>query len=266
MSEIEENAAASSDGGEGVSTMTSHDDVDRAVTAADYRAIALDADDDVKIAGAVGPQLHTTNNPPLWRIGAPWTFGGLDRSRGNVHVIVVPNANSDTVDAPQPSLELLRKVQERIDGRRTLTSRLAVTGPRYLPITVVADVVTRKRAIDACKVEPGQLAAEVLRDIRRYLHPFRRGFGKAWKLGESVEVARLLQAVAPREELGSITSITVTHATPLYHAPPLGPGGPYIERDERPFLGADGPIVPVADYELVCLDREGTRVNDKGVV
>jgi Baseplate J-like protein len=250
-----------------VETTISHsddDDVDRAVTARDYRVLALEASDDVKIAGALGPQLHTDNHPPLWRAGDPWTFGGLDRSRGNVNVIIVPDADVDKVDSPQPTLDLLRAVQAYLDARRTLTARLAVTGPRYLPITVVADVVTRKKAVDDHKVKPGQLAGEVAQAIQRYLHPLSRPH-RCWRVGESVDVAKLVEAVAPRDDLGFISAITVTPATPLYHFPPLGPGGPFIPLDERPELGPVGATVPVADYELVCWDRQGSQVNDKGI-
>jgi hypothetical protein len=248
-----------------IETQTTHDDdPERAVTAADYRALALDANHDVEVAGALAPQLQLTSHPPLWKAGDPWLFAGIDRSRGNVSVIVVPDADK-SVDTPQPTLELLRAVQAFLDQRRVLTNRLAVLGPRYLPITVVADVLTKKSAIDKGKVKPGELAAAVAKNIQRYLHPVHGGeHGKGWEVGQSVDIAALQEAIAPDSDLGAITALTVTAAVPLYHFPPLGPGGSYDPVAERPALALVAGTVQLADYELVCWDRAGSHVNDKG--
>jgi hypothetical protein len=244
----------------------SDDDRDRAVTASDYEASAFEASDAVAIAGALGPQLHDDRRPPYWMIGDPWLFAGIDRSRGNVSLIVVPEAD-ESVDTPQPTTDLLRQVQAYVDARRVLTNRLAVIGPRYQPITVIVDVITKKTAVDCGRVKPGELAAQVLKAIQRYLHPIHGAHDcKGWQIGQSVDIAALGKAIAPDNDLGSIANLVVTAAIPQYHFPPLGPGGPYDPSLERPILSTTPGTVALADYELVCWDRAGAVVNDKGVV
>jgi baseplate J-like protein len=242
------------------------DECERAVTARDYECLAREATDDVKTARALAPAFHDFTHPGRWNAGDPKRFGGIDRSKGYVNVIVVPD--QDNVPQPQPSRELLLEVQAYLDGRRTMTSRLAVMGPRYLPLGVTVDVVTRKEAIDRRWVKPGEAAAEVAAAIRRYLHPTRgHDECRGWKVGQDLVVAELARAIAPETRHGSISNLVVTPAIPLYHFPPLGPGGTFFEYEERGVIFQRGaPSVEVADFELVCLDEAGTVVTDKGIV
>ena len=48
--------------------------------------------------------------------------------------------------------------------------------------------------------------------------------------------------------------------TPVYHFPPLGPGGAYKGDVERPFaLSTFGASVRLADYELVCAAADAVQ-------
>ena len=239
---------------------------DRAVTAKDYETLARRASDDIAIVRALAPRLHTTSNPPHWLADDPMTFGAIVRARSNVNVIVVPDQGR-SVDQPQPTLEQLLQVTNYLDERRTITSRLSVMGPRYLPITVIASVVTRKEAIDKRWVQPGQLATELGEAIRRFMHPVHgRDDRKGWKVGQAAVAQEIKDGVAPDPRHGSIATIEVKPAIPQYHFPPIGPGGEYVEHLERGTthpLGA--PVVKLTDFELVCWDPAGTRVIDMGI-
>jgi len=242
---------------------------ERAVTASDYESLARAASNQVAIARALGPRLHLDSNPPLWGIGDPMRFAAIDRSRGNVNVIIAAD-NGPAVDFPQPSAALIAAVQGFLSARRPLGSMLAVIGPRYLPVNVVLDVVTLKRAIDKKLVQPGQLAAQVAAAVRRFLHPINGNVDhKGWQVGESVKVADLIRAVAPRPDLGSISNVVINPAIPQYHFPPLNPGGTatnYVEFSERGFTHVIGaPELLVAEFELACWDP-GSKINDKGIV
>lgn len=231
----------------------------RAVTAEDHEYLAREATTDVKIVRCLEPRLHGEDfkgNPVAWVAGDPWTFGALDRSPGNVNVIVVPDYGPNE-PRPLPSDELVREVLRYLDKRRTVTARLIVTGPRYVPIKATVEVSIFQRAIDNGLVTSAAAeAASALAAVQRFLHPTRGGSaGKGWAVGEHVFIADLFKAVALDERKGFISNVEVEPLVPLYHAPPLGPGGVWNDATERPFtlaLGTPRAAVRLADYELVC--------------
>ncbi|HET7187591.1 MAG TPA: baseplate J/gp47 family protein [Gemmatimonadaceae bacterium] len=232
---------------------------DRAVTAEDYEYLAREATTDVAIVRCLEPRLQETDNPGHWLKGDPWTFGALDRRPGNVHVIVVPDYG--TAEArPQPSPDLVQEVLRYLDKRRVLTSRLHVTGPRYLPVIATCALGVWQRAIDGglTTLAGARLALEAR--IRAFLHPVHGGLDRlGWQVGQHVFMADLYKAVMPADDIGFISSLALAADIPLYHFPPLGPGGAWSS-SERPFvLALAATAVRVADYELVC-DTPGAHV------
>ncbi len=229
----------------------------RAVTREDYEYLAGESTTDVAIARCLEPRLHETDhpvNPAIWARGDPWKFGALDRSPGNVHLIVVPD-NGPDLPRPEPTVDLLREVLRYLNKRHDLTARLQVTGPRYLPISVVANVSVWQKAIAQGYVASHwDVQLEMENKIEKFFHPVHGGPGETgWKVGGSVFLAEVYKAIQPKEHIGFISTITVQALEPVYHSPPLGPGGPW-NVDERPFpLGPAGASVHVLDYELICL-------------
>jgi len=225
----------------------------RAVTAADYEYLAREATTDVRIVRCLAPRLHDTPNLPAWDSGVPWTFAEIDRSPGNVNLIVVPDQGT-TISRPWPTIDLLREVQFYLDHRRHLTARLSVTGPRYLPVRVDVIAFVWQKAIDEGYITT---AAEAYIDIERkivqFLHPIHGGLdGSGWQVGQHVFIADIFNAIKPPDEIGFISTLSLSAAIPAYHDPPLGGGGPW-NPDERPFtLSVPGAWVRVTDFELVC--------------
>lgn len=222
----------------------------RAVTAEDYEYLAREAATDVAIVRCLEPRHHTSNNDSAWEAGDPWTFGGLDRSSGNVQVIVVP-ALGPGEPRPEPSKELLREVLRYLDRRRDLTARLHVTGPRYLPIDVAVHLTVWQEAIAQGYIDEAE--QQVAEKVESFLHPVVGGpDGAGWQVGQNVILADLHKAILPPEHIGFVSSLTVAAAVPAYHFPPLGPGGAW-SLNERPYaLATPGASVYVVDYELVC--------------
>jgi predicted phage baseplate assembly protein len=226
---------------------------DRAVTGEDYEYLAREATTDVAIVRCLSPRAHDDNNPPAWTAGDPWTFGALDRSPGNVHLIVIPDHGA-AEPRPEPSADLLSEVARYLDTRRDLTARLHVTAPRYMPIVVTASLGVWQRAIDGGLTTLAAAAADLEQRIRRFLHPVHGGLvGQGWQVGQHVYIADLYRAVMPSDDIGYIGNLALAaRQPPLYHDPPLGPGGPWNPA-ERPFaLAFSATAVRVADYELVC--------------
>jgi predicted phage baseplate assembly protein len=228
---------------------------DRAITMEDYEALARESSDDVAIVKCLDPRIQdTTNVTTPTKLGAPWTFGALDRSPGNVNVVIVSDQGPN-VPQPQPSNDTLYTVQGYLDQRRDLTARLLVTGPRYLPIIVSVNVVVWQ-SIATNPTVLTTIQDDTLNNIMQFLHPTRGGLdGTGWQVGQSVFVTDLFKAIQPSPDIGYISTLTIWADIPAYHFPPLGPGGPFNQPVERPYpipTSPGGASVRLADYELVC--------------
>lgn len=231
---------------------------DRAVTTEDYAYLAREATTDVALVACLEPRLQDAPSPlvpPAWQQYDPWTFGGIDRAPGVVNVIVVPDLGP-TAPRPEPSDELIREVQRHLDRRRPVASRVVVLGPRYVPVRATVEISLFRRAIDNGLVAGAPaVTAATLAAVEEFLHPVHGRGGSGWQVGEAVFIADLFRAVAPDEAVGFVSNLAVEPLTPLYHAPPIGPGGAWNDTAERPFtlaLGTPRTAVRLVDYELVC--------------
>lgn len=230
----------------------------RAVAAEDYEFLAREVSPDVAVVRCLSPRVQDQdhpNGPGVWAKGDPWRFGSLLRSPGNVNLIIVPDLGPLTPQ-PEPSLDLVQDVLSDLGRRRDVAVHLHVTGARYLPIMVRVDVRVFRRAIDQGRIADVETACtDIEQKIRRFLHPVHGGPGeRGWQVGESVFLTDIYQAIRPPEEIGYIAALTLQPQVPLYHNPPLGPGGNWSDA-ERPIplpLNIDATLVRVADYELVC--------------
>jgi len=220
----------------------------RAVTAADYEYLAQEASTEVRKVRCLQPRQFTiydrafnANVVP----GDPWTYGGLNRDTGNVHVIIAQGGPlSDP--SPQPTGELLQEVTDYLEARRSVTAALNVTGPRYLPIKVTADIKVWAKAVKTGLV-PDPVSSFAVRDaiiakITRFLHPILGNTdGNGWEVGEDQTIAPLFEFIKPDSEVGFISGLQIQADTPLYSPPARLYGGT-----------TPGVWVKFADYELVC--------------
>ncbi len=218
----------------------------RAVTADDYEYLAREATTDVCKARCLPERLFREFDarPAGVAIGDPWTFGGLNRDKGNVNVVIFPEA-SLTDDTPLPSEQLLQEVADYLDARRVVGARLHVTYPRYLPIDVTVKVTVFLQAQQNKLVTDEESLEQDLRDkIRRFLHPLHGGpRGAGWEIGQPFLVSGLLEFIQPSPEVGFVSKISVAPGQPIY-GPDIPPA--------RPAVGESEVWVQLADYEMVC--------------
>jgi predicted phage baseplate assembly protein len=234
----------------------------RAVTVDDYEFLAREASNDLRVIRCLPPRQHAVTapgNPPPWRAGDPWEFGGLVRAPGTVNLVVVPDRGL-SVRRPEPTEDQIRLVQGYLDARRDLTARLEVVAPRYLPVVVSVEIVVWQQALEA-GASRGAIEADTRSRIQQFLHPTRGGpAGTGWQVGDPVFTSDLFQALMPARDVGYISVLQVKPDIPAYHAPPLGPGGAYKAEVERPFLLSPfAASVRLADYELVCAADDGQQ-------
>jgi predicted phage baseplate assembly protein len=213
---------------------------DRAVTADDYQTLALQASSGIASAGCLPP----TDAYGSGAYGAT-AYGQLDRSAGNVAVIVVPALGPGVTATPAPTAELLLAVAAYLDSRRDVTASLNVTGPRYLPVNVIISASPWQSAQSSGLLStPADLQVYIENQISLYLHPVVGGLdGSGWQVGQNVYIADLYKAIMPPESMGFISQLAVQAGTPLYtgsRPPQFVPAPPA------------GSWVRLADYELVC--------------
>jgi Baseplate J-like protein len=153
---------------------------DRAVTAEDTRALALEVPG-VKRADTL-PLLHpdTPDNPP---------------AAGVVSVVVFPEEDLRSPAAPRPDTALLRRVAAYLDPRRLVTAELYVIPPTYRAIAVSVGV----RVQDGYQADAVRRWVELI--LRQYLAPLPPDgpAGGGWPLGRAIRRAEL-EAVAVQVE------------------------------------------------------------------
>jgi hypothetical protein len=207
----------------------------RAVTAADFEWLALNAwprsDAAGKLAG--GGKLARVHCIPRRNLAATDPAARDAEAPAHVSLVVVPAAD----DGPGAS-ELHGALWEFLNPRRTLTTRLHVVGPRYLPVEISANLALRPDA-------PPRLA---LRDARQALlaHYDRLtggGAGQGWPFGRAVYVSEASAVLERRPLVRYVEDVRVTA--------PGAPGrtrpdGVVLEADELVRLGA----TPLVAYDL----------------
>jgi len=144
----------------------------RAIAAADIEWISRDASPEVARAhclSVTGPDGHT--------------------QRGWVTVIIVPRS-ADL--QPTPTAELQRRVANYLRARvpATVAHRLRIIEPRYIPISVAAEIVP---------LVPGRAAAVEARLRRRlndFLHPLIGGSARGgWGFGASLQLSHIASLI-----------------------------------------------------------------------
>ncbi|HTV91909.1 MAG TPA: baseplate J/gp47 family protein [Verrucomicrobiae bacterium] len=206
----------------------------RAVTVEDYNYLAMQASTQLASASALAPT--TAYGSGLW--------AGLDRSPGHVNVLILPAVGPAVSAAPQPTPELIQLVQSYLDGRRDLTASLFVGGQNYVEIDVAVTAAAWPAAITSGLIaSPTEMQTNIENAIQLYFHPVVGGSnGTGWAVGQSVYIGDLYQFIAPPENVGYISQLTVQAGTNLYQGSrPAGLAGPA------------GAWAQIADFETVCL-------------
>ena len=151
---------------------------DRAVTPEDFEWLALEA----------SRQVVKTRCRPNFQAGPSSDPDDEGRSRGGwVTVYIVPRSNDDL---PRPSLALQRTVQSYLEARAETglasKDRIAVRAPRYVPVSVEADVFV----VSIDRVAAVEL--DVNNQLRDFLHPLRGGPEReGWEFGRPLAVSDL---------------------------------------------------------------------------
>lgn len=160
----------------------------RAVTVEDYEDLAMLASPEVARARCI-PLRNLLADP----------LGAQPTVRGEVSVIIVPRSRDAK---PQPSLELLSRVQDYLEAHSVPTAHVSVVGPLYIRVDVKADIALASLE-GASAVEQA-----VQQKLASFLHPLTGGLdGAGWDFGRKPhrsDVYALIEAVPGVDHLSSL--------------------------------------------------------------
>lgn len=152
---------------------------DRAVVPEDYRALAEE------VSGVARAEVL-----PLFHPDTP-----QERAAGVTSVVVLPDEDVRSPEAPMPDIGLLRRVAAYLDARRLVTAELYVIPPEYVRVAVSVSV----------QVQAGYQVDAVRRWTEQILHQYLSAVppqgpdGGGWPLGRSVRAAELEAVVVQVE-------------------------------------------------------------------
>jgi hypothetical protein len=163
----------------------------RAVTLEDYEDLAMLASPEVARAKCV--PLHNLIEDPL---------GQQPTARGEVSVIIVPRSSEAK---PQPSLELLARVQDYLEAHSVPTSRVSVVGPLYVRVDVVLEIAL-------VSLEGASAVDQAVRQkLAGFLHPLTGGLdGAGWDFGRKPHDSDLYALIEAVPGVDHIRSLKIT--------------------------------------------------------
>lgn len=158
----------------------------RSVASADYEWLAKEASPEVAVARCLPATGPDGPGEPGW-----------------VTVVIVPQG---TTPAPQPSQELLRRVESSLsrEAPAAIGTQILIVGPSYRSISVVAEVAPSDPSA-AAQVEEALTGA-----LNTFLHPVLGGpDGTGWEFGQSVELSQIVQVILDTDGVASASSVAL---------------------------------------------------------
>ena len=153
---------------------------------------------------------------------------------GGVHVLVVPHLVVDEIGRIRradliPEEAVLERITRRLDERRLVGTRILVSPPVFIGLTIVVDVHAREQ------LDADQVRDDVLRAMYLLLDPLHGGpDGTGWPFGRSVQSHEVHAALAriPGVDMAQEVSVTLFPADPV-----AGTREPPVERLDLPRNG-----------------------------
>jgi hypothetical protein len=121
---------------------------------------------------------------------------------GWVTVMVIPDM---PVPQPMPTPGLLDAIRRHLEWRRIVCTQIAVTGPKYVAITVTASVKIRRNSSAARAVDTIREAIDAFLDSRAG-GPLSRG----WPFGRAVYRSEILQLIDKVPGVDYVESLSLT--------------------------------------------------------
>lgn len=187
--------------------------LERAVSCADFEALALEADARVARAKCL-PRRNMDLDPER-------------EKAGHVSVIIVPRSNPEQDPAP----ELITTVEDHLAPKLLLTTQLHVVGPRFVTVAITATLVPTPDELEST------LKPRVVDAMKNFVDPLAGGEDRrGWPFGRNVFMSEIFSLLDQLPGVDYVTAVTLTTTT----------SGRLINNAASELVG-----VEVKPYELV---------------
>jgi predicted phage baseplate assembly protein len=161
----------------------------RAVTAEDFEYLAYEASHEVARAKCLVPKGADENGTV---------------SPGTVRLLIVPLITAEDGMIPREQLllsdQLRREVTNHLDERRLLNTRLVVTEPDYIWVTVEAKI--------KAKIESKRLRGDIERKLYQFINPISGGIeNTGWPFGRNLLMSEIHSVIQGMPEVGYVEEI-----------------------------------------------------------
>jgi len=189
--------------------LMAHNTRGRAVTGKDFEDLAVEFD------GAVdgSERVARASCVPGRDLRREWEGGAPADSSADVTLVVVPFTGIE------PHASLLHKLANTLEPYRLLTTRLHISGPRYVGISVRLTLKVRSRS------HADAIRESAVNALREFFDPLRGGEDRrGWPFGRDVYLSEIYQLLSGLEGVAQVTP-TVERASgrslpELHVAPP----------------------------------------------
>jgi hypothetical protein len=180
----------------------------RAVTAEDYEVLSTTKFNQWLIAQSRSAQPPQPAIPPVARAHCVprrnlVATTEADRQKlkpEHVSLVIVPGPDgSSAASSPQPSGDQIKRLFSFLDERRMLTTKLHITGPFYVHVTVELVIARHTDAL------PADVIAAINASLTSLLNPLPSGNGEGWPFGRDVFVSEVYDTL---ERISGIDFVT----------------------------------------------------------
>ena len=212
----------------------------RAITAHDFESLALGVNDEL---GPDAPErVARAHCLPRRNLEGG---GGVD-TPGHVTVVVVASGSA------RPSDRLLKRVRNRLEPARMITTRVHVVAPRLVTVSVRITLV----------IERGMVAQDVresaVQALKKFFDPLEGGSdGRGWPFGRDVYVSEVYQVLAALPGVLSVRRTQQEHTLKPADEVTVGPGDTARLKYNR--LG-EIEAIDLKDDELVNLQLDPNNI------
>jgi hypothetical protein len=171
-------------------TLIAHLRLGRTVTCRDLEALALGFDS----RDESSERIVRATCVPGRNLKQEWEGVKPGDSSADITLVVVP------ADGAEPNAPLLHRLAAALEPARLLTTRLHVTGPRYVTVCVRLTLKVHRHA------HPERIRENAQKTLREFLDPLHGGAdGGGWPFGRDVYVSEIYQLLSKLDGVEQVT-------------------------------------------------------------
>jgi hypothetical protein len=158
----------------------------------------------------------------------------LAAAPGYISLMVVPESGDGTAPWLQPSAALKSGLLSFFDSRRLITTRVRVTGPTYVPISIAATIYLKDYA------DPNEVTDAAKKTLQGAFHPVHGSDdGKGWPFGGNLNLGTIYALLDGIRGIDFTEDVVVTVA----------------EADRLIMDGDEVLMIELDDFELLQLEE-----------